>query len=136
MNQQLIGEKKYFFSKYEDLVKFPDKSLDQIVSFLGINPKSFSKIPSFCGLPWGGNNFSGKIFKSVSDEQVGRWRERITKDEAALVEFHFKDFMERFGYKIEFSISKQLQAARDHYKWLNYESGNKADFSLATKVKF
>ena len=106
MNKKLFGKEKYFFSKYEDLVKNLDNSLGRIATFLDINPNLFSKTPTFCGLPWIGNNFSGKLFKGVSPIQVGRWRERITEDEAALIEFHFKDLMKIFGYKMEFSYSQ------------------------------
>ena len=50
------------------------------------------------------------------------------------MEFHFKDLMEIFGYKKEFSDNDHLNAAKNHYEWLNYHSVLKADLSLATKV--
>ena len=136
LNKKLGGNKKYYFSKYEDLVNDLEGSLYNISKFLNINPDSLIKTPTFCGLPWIGNNFSGKKFKEVSNVQVGKWRERITDYEAALMEFHFKDFMKIFGYKIEYSDREQLYAASKHYKWLNFKSSTKADLKLATKVKF
>jgi hypothetical protein len=45
---------------------------------------------------------------------------RIDDQEAALMEFHFKDVFEKFGFKFYFSTQEQAEAAREHYKWLNH----------------
>ena len=52
------------------------------------------------------------------------------------MEFHFKDVFEFFDYNLYFSDKERADAAREHYKWLNYSSKWKADFSLSTKAKW
>ena len=136
LNQKLYGQNKYMFSRYEDLVTDNETTLSKVADFLHISKTKYTRRPSFCGLPWEGNNFDNKKFNNVSSVQVGRWKERIDDHEAALIEFHFRELMQYFDYKSEFSELEQNKAASKHYKWLNYSSNRKADFSLATKVKF
>ena len=38
-----------------------------------------------------------------------------------LIEYHFKDLMENFGYKCKFTLKDQQQAAAEHYKWFNFQ---------------
>ena len=68
-----------------------------------------------------GNNFDNKDFKTISKSQSGSGK-RITDEEAALMEFHFKDVFEFFDYNLYFSDKERADAAREHYKWLNYSS--------------
>jgi hypothetical protein len=113
-----VLEKDYLVIQYETLAEFPFDSLCQIYKFLGIK-KELSFRPTLCGLPWKGNNLEGKEFDRVSSEQIGRWRDRITVKEAALLEFHFRYFMDLLAYKREFTYEETVKAASDHYKWLN-----------------
>ncbi len=136
VNQKIWGKDKYIFTKYDEMVSNTDKEIEKISKFLNINPKNFDKKPTFCGLDWPGNNFDNKDFKTISKSQSGSWKERITDEEAALMEFHFKDVFEFFDYNLYFSDKERADAAREHYKWLNYSSKWKADFSLSTKAKW
>ena len=68
------------------------------------------------------NNFSGKSFLKPSKENVGRWENRINDSEAQLIEYHFKDIMENFGYKCKFNLKDQQKAAAEHYKWFNFST--------------
>jgi hypothetical protein len=135
-NQKLIGKKNYIFTKYDNLVQTPEKELNKIYNFLNIKRKNIKLIPTFCGLKWPGNNFEGTRYDSISNNQSGAWRKRINDFEGALIEFHFKRFIEYFKFKLYYSESERLDAAREHYKWLNYESKWKADFKLATKSRW
>ena len=136
LNEKIIGSDNYFFTKYDEMVKNPNKELEKISKFLDIDKSKFNMKPTFCGLDWPGNNMNNKKFSKISSSQSGSWKERIDDEEAALMEFHFKDVFEKFNFKFSFSAEEQLDAAREHYKWLNHFSKFKADFSLAAKAKW
>ncbi len=136
LNQKIMGKHKYFFTKYDDIVKDPKIELEKIANFLDIDSSKFDLTPTFCGLKWPGNNMSNKKFSGISSSQSGSWKTRIDDSEAALMEFHFKDVFEKFNFKFSFSPEERLDAAREHYKWLNHFSKFKADFSLAAKAKW
>lgn len=133
-NEQIIGMEKYLIIRYEDFVVYLESSLNSISEFLEIKRNKFVENPTLCGLFWGGNNMQGQKFESVSKKQVGSWRERIDRHEAALIEFHFSCVMENYGYKSEFTQKEQALAAIKHYEWVNFQSQKKADFSKARKL--
>ena len=56
----------------------------------------------------------------VSARNVSRWRERITAQDAQVIEFHLADEMAAFGYMPEFDGATQARAAAEYYKWQNY----------------
>lgn len=135
LNEKIIGKDNYFITKYDEMVIDPEKELLKISNFLNIKFSKFNLMPTFCGLQWSGNSFNNKKFSNISSSQAGSWKNRIDAEEAALIEFHFKDVFEKFNYKFHFSNSEQVSAAREHYKWLNHFSKTKADFSLASIAK-
>ena len=136
LNQKIFGKKKYIFTKYDALVRNPKKELRRLCNFLNIDSNKINFKPTFCGVPWPGNNFDSKEFKSISKSQSGSWINRITEMEAALIEFHFLNLIKKFNFKIYFSPKERSIAAMEHYKWLNFKSKMKADFSLATKANW
>ena len=135
LNIKILGNKHYFFTKYDEMVKNTERELSKISEFLEIDKSKFDLTPTFCGLKWPGNNMNNKKFTGISSSQSGSWKNRIDDEEAALMEFHFKDIFEKFEFKFHFSPQEQVDAAREHYKWLNHFSKFKADFSLASSVK-
>ena len=121
-NKETIGRDRYSVIRYEDLTQNPEKEMIQLANFVGI-PFSKSMLQTtILGLPWKGNNFSGKSFLKPSKENVGRWENRINDSEAQLIEYHFKDIMENFGYKCKFNLKDQQKAAAEHYKWFNFST--------------
>ncbi|NQT22830.1 MAG: sulfotransferase [Candidatus Omnitrophica bacterium] len=118
-NIKVMGKEKYMIIRYEDLVKNTPTTLKKVAEFLKIDPYKYNMTPSACGFPWKGNSLEGKIFDSTSHSQMGKWKKRIDNSEAALMEFHYKDLMDIFDYPLEFSEKEQLEAASEHYKWLN-----------------
>lgn len=136
LNEKIFGEKRYIFTKYDSLVKNPKKEIKKLSNFLKIKFDDINFKPTFCGKPWPGNNFDSKEFKSISKSQSGSWINRITEMEAALIEFHFLNLIKKFNFKIFFTPKERALAATEHYKWLNFKSKMKADFSLATKANW
>ena len=121
-NKELIGKERYSVIRYEDITQNPEKEMRKLANFIGISFSEKLMSPTIVGLPWKGNNFSGKNFYKPSHENVGRWQERIDQEEAKLMEYHFKGLMENFGYVPEFTLKEQQKAAAEHYKWFNFST--------------
>lgn len=120
LNNKIIGPKQYLILKFEDLTQNPESTLKKIASFLNIEYNEILLKPTICGKLWAGNNFDGLKFKSVSNVNVNRWRERISDDDAKLIEYHFYDIMKSFEYESVFNLEARVNAAKDHYKWHNF----------------
>lgn len=120
VNQKRFGREKYLVARYEDLVLSSEETLKKVCVFLGIDFQPSLLQPTFCGVPWKGNNYETKKFDSISTSSVNRWKERIEEYEAKVLEFHFQDLMKKYGYIPVYSIQESADAAREHYKWFNY----------------
>lgn len=119
-NKDRFGDKVYKVIKYEDMVTRPREVLNDICDFIEVNFSENMMVPTVCGKVWRGNNFDGLKFDGPSNVNVGRWRERITEDEARLIEYYFGDLMEHFGYDKAYPKSECMDAAIEHYKWFNF----------------
>lgn len=119
-NLARYGPEHYLVIKYEELAANPKSILARIAHFLGIEYDDCLLRPTVCGQLWPGNSFDGLEFSGPSAFNIGRWKERITPEEAKLIEYHFRDIMLYFGYEPAFEISECIDAAVEHYKWYNY----------------
>ncbi len=119
-NQELIGDSQYLVLKYEDFTREPEAYMRKISGFIGVEFDEKMLTPTVFGHPWKGNNFEGIKFEGASSVNVGRWRERIEEGDAMLIEYHFKELMDYFGYKRSFHIKDTQNAAKEHYKWHNF----------------
>jgi len=119
-NQKHFGTEVYKIVKFEDLATDTSNVLDEICSFLGIKFSETMSMPTVCGKLWKGNNFEGLKFDKPSNINVGRWRERITEDEARLIEYYFGSLMEYFEYETIYPLDERMEAATKHYKWFNF----------------
>lgn len=119
-NEQRFGKNVYRVIRYEDLVGNPSKSMRSLCEFCGATFSPRMLNPTVFGHAWGGNNYSGKTFFGPSKSNSGRWIERITTQEANLLEFHFEDAMSHFNYPLTSDLPARIDAAVEHYKWYNY----------------
>ena len=119
-NLARYGPEDYLVIRFEDLARDPAAVLRQVTAFLGVAFDEAILKPTVWGLPWGGNNFDGLTFSGVSAVNVDRWRDRITPEEAAVIEFYYADIMEHFGYRPVTSKADQVDAARNLYAWHNF----------------
>jgi hypothetical protein len=119
-NQDIFGSKKYLIVKYEDLTQKPEETMKKISSFLEIKYDSILLKPTICGKLWEGNNFEGKKFKSISNVNINRWKERISEKDGMIIEYFFEDIMKYYDYQLEFGLREKVNAAKEHYKWQNY----------------
>lgn len=119
-NQARYGPDRYLVIKYEELAVNPEPLMEMVSQFLGIKYDDCLLRPTVCGNLWLGNSFDGLDFVGPSASNVGRWKERITPEEARLIEYHFRDIMPYFGYQPSFEMNECVDAAVEHYKWYNY----------------
>jgi len=121
INMERFGEDRYLVLRFEDIVNDCDKSMGKICDYLGIEINPDMLKPTVMGMPEKGNNFDNLDFTQISDHNVSRWKERIHTWEAKIIEWHFSEMMEMYGYKRCFSDIECADAAAQFYKWQNYE---------------
>ncbi|MHC4209610.1 MAG: sulfotransferase family protein [Planctomycetota bacterium] len=119
-NVKRFGSERYRVLRYEDLVADPQQVMAGLAGFLEIEWDDGLLRPTCAGRPWLGNNFEGLTFDGPSAVNAGRWPDRIEPQEAALLEFHFAAVMCQWGYEAVYAPAEQADAAREHYKWLNF----------------
>lgn len=119
-NMERYGDKHYLVFKFEELVANPKAVMHRVCQYLEIEYADCLLRPTICGQLWEGNSFDGLGFIAPSSRNVNRWRERITEDEAKVIEYYFREIMEYFGYQPVFDINECVDAAVEHYKWYNY----------------
>lgn len=105
--------------RFEDLVANPQAEMSRIAAFAGIAYDDCLLTPSVGGAPYGGNSHDGLVMKGISAQNSGRWRERISDEEAMIIEFWLGDDMEDCGYRREFPESDATAAFSAFYDWYN-----------------
>lgn len=120
-NEKILGKDRYLVIKYEDFTQDAPKYMKQIADFIGIEYSDKLLQPTTFGEVWEGNNFDGIKNTKPSSINVDKWKERISDEDAALMEFYFEDVMEHFNYKLHFNHKERAEAATNHYKWYNFQ---------------
>jgi len=119
-NAALLGRDRYHLLRFEDLVTEPEARMRELALFLGVTFQPILLDPTLLGRPVRANSYEGGAHFAVSARNAGRWRERITPEEAQTIEFHLGDEMQTFGYAPAFTAEEQARAAAEFYKWQNY----------------
>ena len=105
--------------RFEDLCANTRKEMERICYFTGIAFDDCLLTPTRMGSAYGGNSHEGTVFQGLSSENVGRWRERISDQEAMIIEFWLKDVMAAYGYESVFEDAEKSAAFTDFYQWYN-----------------
>jgi hypothetical protein len=129
-NIAALGADNFTTLSFEALAQEPAASMRDVAEFVGIDFTPTLTSPSIMGLPTAGNNYDEQQFFKVTARNVGRWHERITNDEAQVIEFHLGDVMDKFGYQRAFSGDACARAAADFYRWSNYRYFFKDSFAV------
>jgi hypothetical protein len=119
-NRAALGEDRYLTVRFEDITAAPEASMRRVADFLGIAFEDSMLTPTMLGRPSGGNAFDGVATFDVNRRNVDRWRERISPQDAQVIEFHLAEEMAAFGYDPVFGARDQADAAAEFYKWQNY----------------
>ena len=103
-NQKAFPE-RYYVLKYEDLVSDSEKEVKKLCDFLGLtfdekmlDTKNFRSKKGGIWDPNKHTKFSDKLEK-ISAKPVGRWKEKLSKEDLLLTEFVIMDLMKEFGYE-------------------------------------
>ena len=105
--------------RFEDLVASPRETLEATCEWLGISFEESLLTPTFFGASTTGNSFEGRVMRSISTENLGRWRDRIDAEEAMVLEHVLGDRMERLGYARTFPMAEAARAAARFYARAN-----------------
>jgi len=100
--------------RYEDLVQNPETSLQGLADFLGITWDVSLASPTRAGADWAGNSMFSEQYQSISSAPVGRWKEKLTAQDAAVIEMMARPWMQalQYGPSEAASHSSQTLAAR------------------------
>jgi hypothetical protein len=120
-NKEVMGD-RYRIVRFEDVTADPQRHIRELAEFIGIEYSTDLLYPSTFGYRWEGNNFDGEKFSKPSTVNVNRWRDRISAFDAQLIEFHFREAMDYFGYERVFDRADCIRAAAEHYKWFNFST--------------
>ncbi len=121
LNEERFGPDRYKIIKHESVTQNTESILREVCEFLNIDFKSSLLHPTLMGKPTIGNCFEQIDMSKISGININRWQERISEQEACVIEFHFKELMQQHGYNCKFSESEQADAASEFYKWSNYK---------------
>lgn len=118
-NIAIFGEARYAKLRFEDLVANTEGEMKKIATWLNIPWNESLLLPSRGGIPFKGNSHEKVEFDKVSSSNVGRWSERISKDEAAIFEFVLSEEMHDLDYKQLGSHHTNPSSAADWYAAMN-----------------
>jgi hypothetical protein len=100
---------EYLEVRYETLVTQPEAEVARICSFLGEEYFSSMLIPN--DVPPPGFPVE-RIYTPITAERIGTWREELTAEQVAQVEWVVGDHLQTFGYPREAPLASRLSIVR------------------------
>ena len=94
---RLRSSPRYLLVRYEQLVAQPEQELRRICAFVGEEYFPAMLVPNWdptADLPW-----FRRAEEPVTTGRLGKWREELTADQVALVEWYVGPHMQTFGYE-------------------------------------
>ena len=102
---------QYLALHYEDLVTGAEHELRRVCEFIEEQYSPTMLVPNSdpaAELPW-----YRRAEQPLTTERVGKWREQLTPDQAALVEWYLGQHMQTFGYQAETRLPTNHAVVRD-----------------------
>lgn len=106
--------------KFEDLTDNTKFVMEATARFLNIKFDESLLEPTKLGVSYEGNSHDGLKFSGISSNNIGRWRDRISADEARIIEFMLEEEMSHFGYRCVVE-NDDIAPISDFYNWYNQE---------------
>ena len=121
MAQRLTMEEVLWFDTigFESLVEEPQAHLRRTCDFLEISFSEALAKPTLLGQPFEGNSHEAKSFTGISQENVGKWKDRISRSEAAVIEAWMEREIEYWGYELSSGLDERLFELSSFYDWYN-----------------
>jgi hypothetical protein len=105
--------------RFEDLVAEPRETMRNLARFLELSFEEQMLQPTFLGRNFKGNSHEGQSFDGISPVNAGRWRERISEDEAMVIEYWMEAEMKLAGYETSFRHAESQLAFARFFEWYN-----------------
>jgi hypothetical protein len=104
--------------RFEDLVRDTKTTMKNVSNFLNIDFEESMLTPDISGKSYKGNNFEGISFSGISNQNIGKWKARITVESAKIIEYWMADVMDYWNYDLEFSqICSQAEFLKFYEKY-------------------
>ena len=98
-NQRFLG-KDYLVIRYEDLVKEPEKIINDIIKFTSISKEKILYKPTVQGENWKGNSTTGEKFNGISDKRLFKWKNEINPLEINIINKKFNFIVKKYNYDL------------------------------------
>ncbi len=98
-NLGCFGPQRYHLLRYEDLALNPDDSLAGLAGFLGIDWDASLATPTRAGAEWSGNSMFSEQYRNISAAPIGRWKEKLSRQDAAVIEMSARRLMQAMQYE-------------------------------------
>ena len=98
VNEILREKNHYHFLKYEDFVKTPERSLKNLLIFLGIECNKINIHDKERGMEYVGCNEHIKLQKPISTQWINSWKEELSNKEIEKCEKQSIEGLKYFGY--------------------------------------
>lgn len=85
LNQEKYGQERYWFVRFEDLVRSPEEYVERLAGFLEINWDPALIHPTRAGDQWGGNSMFDEPYQSISTAPLDRRIGNLSPIEAQVI---------------------------------------------------
>lgn len=120
-NTATFGENRYKTIRFEDVVESTHLTMEAVANWLGITMHESLTVPTKQGQSFEGNNHDGVKFNGISAQNLGKWKVRISEEEARIIEFMLADEMKDLGYEAVFDENESAVLAGDWYAKMNFK---------------
>lgn len=94
-----VTQNNYLTVRFEDLVTSPDRTMQAVAEFLGIEFTEQLLLPGSADRPWLGNSVSQNATAEITTQPIDAWQERISPIELFVVNHFCRPAMEVWGYE-------------------------------------
>jgi hypothetical protein len=103
-----FGPQRYRLLRYEDLAQNPAASLQKLADFLDIAWDASLAAPTRAGADWTGNSMFSEQYQSISAAPIGRWKEKLSQPDTAVIETMAGPSMQALHYAVSASAPVSL----------------------------
>lgn len=120
-NQGRLGRDRYYQVYFEELLQNPEMETRRLADFLNIEWDESLLRPTRAGDSWRGNSMFNEKFQAISTDPIGRWKDKISPLELAILQAITGKTMNALGYELaetpieEFSVLEKVRIWRERF---------------------